>query len=63
MKYFEKTLGGSSSNGFSDYDISVHCDMLIFEWLLRYIRSIEEKLVALPLRKENSGFGELVEEL
>jgi hypothetical protein len=35
MKYFEKYLSGSSS--IEDIDISVHCDINIFEWLMNYI--------------------------
>lgn len=35
MKYFEKYLSGSSS--IEDIDISVHCDINIFEWLMNYL--------------------------
>jgi len=35
MKYFEKFLSGNSS--FEDIDISVHCDVQIFEWLMQYL--------------------------
>ena len=35
MKYFESYL--SSSNQYDDIDISVHCDVYIFEWLMRFI--------------------------
>lgn len=41
MKYFEKHLKASEST--EDIDISVHCDVLIFEWLLNYIESEEQK--------------------
>ena len=35
MKYFEKYItDGTKSN---DIDISVHCDIKIFEWLIRYL--------------------------
>lgn len=36
MKYFEKFLADNES-GFDDIDISVHCDVEIFEWLMNYI--------------------------
>ena len=35
MKYFEKYL--SESKSLDDIDISVHCDINIFDWLMRYI--------------------------
>ena len=36
MKYFEKFLA-ENANGYEDIDISVHCDVEIFEWLMVYI--------------------------
>eukprot|EP01038_Epipyxis_sp_PR26KG_P004062 gene4062-5805_t len=36
MKYFEKFLLENES-GYDDIDISVHCDVEIFEWLMTYI--------------------------
>ena len=36
MKYFEKFLQENES-GYDDIDISVHCDVEIFEWLMTYI--------------------------
>ena len=39
MKYFESYL--SSSNQYDDIDISVHCDVYIFEWLMRFINRPE----------------------
>lgn len=36
MKYFEKFLA-ENENGYDDIDISVHCDVEIFEWLMTYI--------------------------
>ena len=35
MKYFEKYL--SDSKNLDDIDISVHCDVNIFDWLMRYV--------------------------
>lgn len=40
MKYFEKFLA-ENENGYEDIDISVHCDVEIFEWLMSYIHSPE----------------------
>lgn len=36
MKYFEAFLA-ENENGYDDIDISVHCDVEIFEWLMAYI--------------------------
>ena len=36
MKYFESFLA-ENENGYDDIDISVHCDVEIFEWLMAYI--------------------------
>lgn len=38
MKYFEKYLTEATS--VDDIDISVHCDIKIFEWLMRYLQEI-----------------------
>lgn len=35
MKYFERFLAENESS--CDLDISVHCDVEIFEWLMNYI--------------------------
>lgn len=40
MKYFEKFLS-ENENGYDDIDISVHCDVEIFEWLMMYIHEPE----------------------
>jgi hypothetical protein len=42
MKYFEKYLTEATSA--DDIDISVHCDIKIFEWLLKYIQHREQLL-------------------
>jgi hypothetical protein len=42
MKYFEKYL--SESKNIEDIDISVHCDINIFDWLMRYIHKKDPKL-------------------
>jgi hypothetical protein len=41
MKYFEGFLA-ENENGYDDIDISVHCDVDIFEWLMHYIHSPDE---------------------
>lgn len=38
MKYFENFLA-ENENGYDDIDISVHCDVEIFEWLMNYIHT------------------------
>jgi hypothetical protein len=42
MKYFEKYL--SDNKNIEDIDISVHCDINIFDWLMRYIHKKDPKL-------------------
>lgn len=42
MKYFEKYL--SDSKTADDIDISVHCDINIFDWLMRYIHGRDPKI-------------------
>lgn len=39
MKYFEKfqPAGNAKSTALEDLDISVHCDIQIFEWLMKYL--------------------------
>jgi len=40
MKYFDRCLKKISDN--DEIDISIHCDAVIFEWLLNYIYAMEE---------------------
>jgi hypothetical protein len=40
MRYFQKFLN-ETENGYDDIDISVHCDVEIFEWLMNYIHDTE----------------------
>jgi hypothetical protein len=42
MKYFEKYLTEATS--VDDIDISVHCDIKIFEWLMKYLKQKESNL-------------------
>jgi hypothetical protein len=37
MKYFTTYLSGSDA--FDDIDISVHCDVHIFDWLVKYVHN------------------------
>ena len=46
MKYFEKYLTEATS--VDDIDISVHCDIKIFEWLLKYIQHREKMVKLIP---------------
>jgi len=39
MKYFEKYL--PESKNLDDIDISVHCDINIFDWLMQYVHDKE----------------------
>eukprot|EP00466_Bigelowiella_natans_P003532 jgi/Bigna1/73241/fgenesh1_pg.23_\ len=47
MKYFRSYLSESAS--FEDIDISVHCDVHIFQWLMNYINT-PEKAPSLDMR-------------
>ena len=39
MKYFEKYL--SDEQTLDDIDISVHCDISIFDWLMKYVHGLK----------------------
>ena len=51
MKYFERFLGDSGAEGCDpdDVDISVHCDISVFEWLVKYMRSPTTSAAALAV--------------
>lgn len=42
MKYFEKYIVDQKS--LDDIDISVHCDIVIFEWLMNYVNGLKPDL-------------------
>lgn len=46
MKYFEKYLTEATS--VEDIDISVHCDIKIFEWLMRYLKMKDQQQNQVP---------------
>lgn len=65
MKYFEKYLSDSKSA--DDIDISVHCDINIFDWLMRYIHRKEPVIevknsVSILISSDFLQMDELVEE-
>jgi len=37
MKYFEKLQTGDDATTLEDLDISIHCDVNVFEWLMKYL--------------------------
>ena len=41
MKYFKTYLSGTSA--YDDIDISVHCDVHIFDWLMQYVKALHSK--------------------
>ena len=44
MKYFETFLTeNENNNNYEDIDISVHCDVEIFDWLMKYIENVDLK--------------------
>ncbi|CAK4075534.1 unnamed protein product [Aphanomyces euteiches] len=51
MKYFKAYLNDASAH--EDIDISVHCDVSIFEWLFRYIHADESNVSDSTLGIEN----------
>lgn len=65
MKYFEKYL--SESKNVEDIDISVHCDIGIFDWLMRHIHRKEPKLdaknaISILISSDFLQMGPLVDE-
>ena len=65
MKYFEKYL--SDNKNLEDIDISVHCDINIFDWLMRYIHKKEPKFevknaISILISSDFLQMGHLVEE-
>jgi hypothetical protein len=65
MKYFEKYL--SDSKTLDDIDISVHCDINIFDWLMRYIHRKEPNIeiknsVSILISSDFLQMADLVEE-
>ena len=68
MKYFQKFLSENDGNGYEDIDISVHCDVEIFEWLMTYIHEPENPskidkqiLVSILLSSEFLQMDQLVD--
>ena len=55
MKYFDKCLKKISDQ--DEIDISIHCDAVIFEWLLNYIFSMEEFEKKQQSNKALQGIG------
>ena len=37
MRYFQHYFTATDSNRIEELDISVHCDVNIFDWLVRYL--------------------------
>ena len=54
MKYFEVYLTDATS--IDDIDISVHCDIKIFEWLIRYLHQREKMIKNAGTTKWNNRF-------
>jgi hypothetical protein len=65
MNYFEKYL--SDSKNLDDIDISVHCDINIFDWLMRYVYKKEPSLeiknsISILISSDFLQMGRLVDE-
>ena len=48
MKYFQDYLS-SDNETWEDIDISVHCDVKIFDWLIRYVKRDQENSDSGPI--------------
>ena len=65
MRYFESYFSGSHS--IDELDISVHCDVYIFSWLVRYLMQPQEpklelkNVVSILISSEFLGIADLVE--
>jgi hypothetical protein len=72
MKYFERFLGDSAAENCDpdDVDISVHCDISVFEWLVKYMRApgtsaatlAVPSVVSILISSEFLQMGSLVED-
>lgn len=66
MKYFEQYLQDAQS--IEDIDISVHCDIKIFEWLMKYLKDNEEpaldlkNVISILISSDFLGMQKLVDE-
>jgi len=66
MKYFEQYL--VDANSLDDIDISVHCDIKIFEWLMRYLKDSEEpnldvkNVISILISSDFLGMQQLVDD-
>jgi len=58
MKYFEKYLTNASI--LDDIDISVHCDIKIFEWLIKYLHQ-KERQISIDNKFKTEGTNDQVE--
>ena len=62
MKYFFDYLTGESHN-MQDVDISVHCDVNIFDWLMKYVKRTqlaEQDQVSVSTLKPNNVISILI---
>lgn len=55
MKYFEKYLTEATS--VDDIDISVHCDIKIFEWLMKYLKQKDQPGEP-PVKPSSNSLGQ-----
>ena len=51
MKYFEKfqPTGNTNTTALEDLDISIHCDIQIFEWLMKYLQHPQMQIKSLEV--------------
>ena len=57
MGYFRDITTGQS---LEDVDISVHCDITIFEWLMAWIKNQDERNSISSLEEDNMGHGKII---
>ena len=54
MKYFADYLSNDTDR-WEDVDISVHCDVLIFDWLMKYVKQRYGRSMEAPKLGEYPG--------
>jgi len=59
MKYFQDYLS-SDHQTWEDIDISVHCDVKIFDWLIRYVKRDKENQDSGPILSAKSAVSILI---
>ena len=54
MRYFAEYLS-TDAQRWEEVDISVHCDVQIFEWLMKYVKRSTKEVPVTPVLGENKN--------